>query len=1683
MNKLSALLCKILFVFAVSFGSSQASFSQAGTHLHFDGMSDYVNVPHSSSLKIVGDVTNELWFKLSTLQNAHLITFSGAGETEAVNVLYQIAITNVSGSNARFQFFAETGDGVNIDLSSPTVTLNTGIWYHIAVTRSISADNQTVKFYLDGTQIGTNQTSASLPSGGAASYLRIGSNSVNSSVFSGSIDEVRIWNTSLSSDDISRRKNCELQGNEAGLVAYYKFNQGIAAGTNTTVTSLTDATTNANTGTLTNFALTGNTSNWLASLPIVTTGSTIPTAPTAAAQSFCDSAKVNNLSPAASTTIKWYNVATGGTALATTTALATGTYYVTAVNANGCESVRTSVAVTINLSPVVNAISNQTVCNGTATTAVNFAGTADSYTWTNDNASIGLAASGTGNITSFTATNTGSTALTATITVTPKKAPLAYIANHLSDNVSVINTATNTVTATVNVGSYPLGVSVSPDGTKVYVANIASNNVSVINTATNTVTATVTMGGGPFGLSVNPDGTKVYVANQGSGTVSVINTATNTLANTITVGTSPAGVSVSPDGTKVYVANHLSDNVSVINTANNTVVATVGVGSYPYGVSVSPDGTKVYVANSGSDSVSVINTANNTVVATVGVGSYPIGVSVSPDGTKVYVANAGSNNVSVINAATYTVVATVTVGSQPYGVSLSPDGTKVYVTNQGSDNVSVLNTATNTVVASINVDSYPLSLGNFITATPLCNTGAAKTFTITVNPTATVNTVTNQVVCNNAATTAVTFSSPTTGGTIVYNWINNTPSIGLAASGVGNIPTFNGTNTTTAPVTATITVTPSYTNAGVTCVGTARTFTITVNPTATVNTITNQVICNASPTTAVTFTSPTSGGTIIYNWTNNTTSIGLAASGSGNIASFNATNTTTAPITATITVTPTFTNGGVSCTGTPNTYTYTVNPTATVNAITSQVVCNNSPTTAVTFATTATGGTIVYNWSNNTPSIGLAASGSGNIPSFTATNTTTAPVTATITVTPSYTNAGVTCVGTARTFTITVNPTATVNAITNQVICNNAATTAVNFTSPTTGGTIVYNWANNTTSIGLAASGSGNIASFTAINTGTAPVVATITVTPTYTGSGNNALMFNGNNNIAVTTPSNIPSVNSPYTLEAWVKPNSILGADGIVGWGNYGTFNQVNALRFNGPTQLINYWWGNDLVVNIPNVMDGNWHHIVATFNGTTRAIYMDGVLRGSDTPTGHNVTITNNLTIAKTCPFCGSGEFFNGAMDEVRIWNVGRTQAQILATMNATIPVNTPGLAAYYRMDEGIGATTTDNTGNGNNGTLISNPTWIVPSTSPAANFSACIGTPVTYTYTVNPTATVNAVANQVVCSGSATTAVNFGANVTGGTIVYNWTNSASGIGLAATGTGNIPSFTATNTTQAPIVATISVTASFTNGSVTCTGPAQTFTYTVNPTPIVTLAPFAAICKNAAAINLSGGLPLVTAGTTGIYTVNGVVQTTFNPANYTPGLHTIVYTYTNIYGCVSSATQQIRVHPIHVVEITVAPNSGVAPGSAVTVVATVSPVDNYTYAWSKNNVLIPAPNADRISVLANDAGNYKVAVTAPTGCVVVSNSAFTASANVPQTLFIFPNPNTGIFNVAYNNGGANLTARTLNVYDGKGAVVFSQSYSINVPFGNMKVDISKYAKGQYYVILTDSSGKKLASATVQKL
>jgi YVTN family beta-propeller protein len=136
-------------------------------------------------------------------------------------------------------------------------------------------------------------------------------------------------------------------------------------------------------------------------------------------------------------------------------------------------------------------------------------------------------------------------------------------------------------------------VAVDPAAGTVYVTNYGGT-VSVIDAATNTVTATIAVGTDPQGVAVDPAAGTVYVANSGAGTVSVINAATRTVTATIAVGTDPKGVAVDPATGTVYVTKY-GDAVSVIDAATNTVTATVPVDSEPVGVAADPSTHAAYV--------------------------------------------------------------------------------------------------------------------------------------------------------------------------------------------------------------------------------------------------------------------------------------------------------------------------------------------------------------------------------------------------------------------------------------------------------------------------------------------------------------------------------------------------------------------------------------------------------------------------------------------------------------------------------------------------------------------------------------------------------------------------------------------------------------------------------------------------------------------------------------------------------------------------------------------------------------------------------------------------------------------------------------------------------------------------------------------------------------------------------
>lgn len=286
----------------------------------------------------------------------------------------------------------------------------------------------------------------------------------------------------------------------------------------------------------------------------------------------------------------------------------------------------------------------------------------------------------------------------------------AYVTNSASDSVDVIDGGGFRRDASIHVGDHPIGVDVHPNGTRVYVTNANDDNVSVIDTATNTVIGNpIRVGDDPESVVFSPNGSRAYVANTGAGTVSVIDTATSSVSATVTVAGYPRQVAVTPNGALVYATTtdvNGNGSVTVINTANNATL-TIPLGMSPDGVAFTPDSLRAYVTGIGR--ISVINTLTSSVIKNISSDGLPAGVSVqtNPQGsTFVYVNDSMANTVTVLDPATDNIVNVVDTGSRPLGSGSDAFDAYIWTTNIGDGTVTVISTVGRT-------PGYATTLYNF----------------------------------------------------------------------------------------------------------------------------------------------------------------------------------------------------------------------------------------------------------------------------------------------------------------------------------------------------------------------------------------------------------------------------------------------------------------------------------------------------------------------------------------------------------------------------------------------------------------------------------------------------------------------------------------------------------------------------------------------------------------------------------------------------------------------------------------------------------------------------------------------------------------------------------------------------------------------------------------------------------
>jgi gliding motility-associated-like protein len=804
--------------------------------------------------------------------------------------------------------------------------------------------------------------------------------------------------------------------------------------------------------------------------------------------------------------------------------------------------------------------------------------------------------------------------------------------------------------------------------------------------------------------------------------------------------------------------------------------------------------------------------------------------------------------------------------------------------------------------------------------------GLPVTSTVTIQPVAVLNPISNTLVCPGDNIAPAAFSSTPVGST--FSWTNSNTTIGLAANGTGNISSYTApANATNATISGNITVSPTFNG----CPGTPLTFTIGIKPTPVLtNSSLSQSICSGANTTAVTWTSNLAGST--FNWTSTASSVsvtGFTASGSGNLPVMTIANGTNAPQTVTYAVVPV----NNSCQGVPVNYIVTINPIPVLTLSPNQTICGGTSTVLTTFSNTVSGGSFSYSLQNagTVPASvsGHPVSGNGQIPGTVINNGGTNPFTLNYTVTPTANG----CNGTPSTFSITVNPApVTTFSQGNQVVCTGSNSSAVTLSSSTAN--VTFSWSAQNplpASIGnfTPVSGTGTIPSFTnLLNSSNALVSVSITAFATTSGA------------------SQCPG--SPATYTITVNPSPV--GQALFTTNDTVCNNQNIGIQLSSTTPNTTFTWS---ATNGPGVTGGA--------NSAAPSTTISQTLLNNSNQLGFvTYTITPS---SNSCP--GPTLSVQAFVNPVATVS-GLSNLSVCSEGNVSIPsftANPSGSIIGWTNSQSLFSIGLTGTG--------SIPSWQAPLNNGASalvgnftvtpSFNNCPGTPGTFSLSVQPAPLVtNTVLSQSICSGQNTVPVAWSSGVTGSTFVWSAQSSSNNVtGFPLNGTGNLPVLSGISNIGNS-VETVTFTVNATANS--CPGPSVPYVLTLNPVPTAILSPNQTICSGVASLatlfqqSVSGGTlswqlnptviipPTVsgfTSSGTGQIPAMNLVNSGVNPFN----LQYIVTPTAN--GCSGTPlTYTITVNPLPTVQFSQA-NQTICSGSNTSEIILTSTTTGVSFAW----------------------------------------------------------------------------------------------------------------------------------------
>jgi YVTN family beta-propeller protein len=295
----------------------------------------------------------------------------------------------------------------------------------------------------------------------------------------------------------------------------------------------------------------------------------------------------------------------------------------------------------------------------------------------------------------------------------PVSAGTLYVTNTKSDSISVIDTTTFEVVATIPLGrGKPNRVVFHPDGRTAWVVYDKSHDLGVVDAESRKLLRRVKVGGNPYNLNFTPDGRHLLVLDWASDTstdeVIFYDLQAQKIDGRVEVSTWPAHSVFSRDGRVLYVSGETAGDLTVIDVARREIVARhVHGGGDAMGLAATADGKYVYAAAGENKTVLKIDTATNKPVATIALPGVVHEATLTLDGRFLYTTLRKANRIVVVDTATDRIVATIPQKGYPDLVTMEPTGRHALVTNRWADLVSVIDLATHTQVRTIAVGKAP----------------------------------------------------------------------------------------------------------------------------------------------------------------------------------------------------------------------------------------------------------------------------------------------------------------------------------------------------------------------------------------------------------------------------------------------------------------------------------------------------------------------------------------------------------------------------------------------------------------------------------------------------------------------------------------------------------------------------------------------------------------------------------------------------------------------------------------------------------------------------------------------------------------------------------------------------------------------------------------------------------------